>query len=350
MTLIAGCRTWNGICIATDTRVTHKPLQGKAYFKDDCQKCEIITGGPAIAVAGDCRTATLFKDALRKNYIGVFKDFAKRIQKREKLNEDPVSVLKNVIRVSLIEISNLKEVMTKNPRDTAICGLIGIIDLIPLRLSSQECLNIIQSLKYAPESNQVFIKNSIDIFRCANGEVDSIEINGFKQNALISFENMLGSTTTIAKLKICEVPFGQIAAFGSGVSDDHEDEQYRTLAYLLLQTPEDDLQVAAFHLTRTHGWSEQVVPKDSQYGFKTFGGANLAMMLMPDPKDPENHVELAVLKGKFHRKSDNKVISDVYENENGLLCVKGEDGKEYVLKPFSQYDMGNLDSLQLMWI
>lgn len=187
-----------------------------------------------------------------------------------------------------------------------------------------------------------FFNNSIDIFRCAGGEIDSLEINGFKQNALISFENILG-----AKLEINEVPFGQIAAFGSGVSDDHKEEQYRTLAYLLLRTPEDDLHTAAFHLTRTHGWSEQVVPEDSRYGFKTFGGANLAMMLMPDPKDPNNRVELAVLTGKFHRQSDKKVVSDVYENDQGKLCVKGEDGIEYILKPFSQYDLQNLDSLQM---
>jgi len=71
------------------------------------------------------------------------------------------------------------------------------------------------------------------------------------------------------------------------------------------------------------------------------------MMLMPDPKDPNNRVELAVLTGKFHRQSDKKVVSDVYENDQGKLCVKGEDGIEYILKPFSQYDLQNLASLQM---
>ncbi|MFZ5376460.1 MAG: hypothetical protein ACOZAN_02195 [Patescibacteria group bacterium] len=342
MTLIAGCRTWNGVCLATDTRVTYKPPNGKPFYKDDCQKCETITGGPAIAVAGDCRTATLFKQSLTKKYIQTYQGFVKRIQNGEKLNEDPITVLKDLIKESLIEVSNLDEIMKRDSGETAICGLIGVIDLIPLKLNSQECSNIINSLKYTPEANQVFFKNSIDIFRCAGGEIDSIEIDGFKQNALISFENIVG-----VKLEINEVQFGQIAAFGSGVSDDHAEEQYKTLAYLLLQTHEDDLQTAAFHLTRTHGWSEQVIPEDERYGFKTFGGANLAMMLMPDPKDPNNHVELAVLKGKFHRQSDKKVISDVYENGEGKLCVKGEDGIEYLLKPFSQYDIQGMDSLEL---
>lgn len=342
MTLIAGCRTWNGVCLATDTRLTHKPLNRKAYYKDDCQKCETITGGPAIAVAGDCRTATLFKQSLTEKYVQAYQGFVKIDQNGRRLDEDPITVLKGLIKESLIEVSNLDEVMKREPRETAICGLIGVIDFIPLRLSSQECSNIIESLKYAPKANQAFFKNSIDIFRCASGEIDSIKIDGFKQNTLIAFENIIG-----VKLEINEVPFGQIAAFGSGVSDDHKEEQYKTLAYLLLQTPEDDLQTAAFHLTRTHGWSEQVVPEDSRYGFKTFGGANLAMMLMPDPKDPNNHVELAVLTGKFHRQSDKKVVSDVYENDQGKLCVKGEDGIEYLLKPFSQYGIQDLDSLQL---
>lgn len=343
MTLIAGCRTWSGVCIATDTRVTHRPATGKPFYTDDCQKCETITGGPAIAVAGDCRTATLFKQTLTKKYVQTYQGFVKRIQNGEKLNEDPTVVLKDLIKESLIEVSNLDEVMKRDSRETAICGLIGVIDLIPLRLSSQECSNIIESLKYTKEANQAFLKNSINIYRCAGGEIDSIEINEFKQNALITFENILG-----AKLEINEVPFGKIAAYGSGVSDDHEEEQYKTLAYLLLQTPENDIQTAAFHLTRTQGWSDQVVPEDSRYGFKTFGGANLAMMLMPDPKDPEGHVELAVLTGKFHRQSDKKVVSDVYENAEGKLCVKGEDDKEYVLQPFSQYNVGNLESLLLM--
>lgn len=342
MTLIAGCRTWNGVCLATDTRVTHKPPKGKPFYTDDCQKCEIITGGPAIAVAGDCRTAALFKQILTKKYVQAYQGLVNRIQNGEKLNEDPIIVLKDLIKESLVEVSNLGEVMKRNSSDTVICGLVGVIDLIPLRLNSQECSNIIESLKYTSQANQAFFKNSIDIFRCAGGEIDSIKIDGFKQNALISFENIVG-----IKLEVNEILFGQIAAFGSGVSDDHTEEQYKTLAYLLLQTHEDDLQTAAFHLTRTHGWSEQVVPKDERYGFKTFGGANLAMMLMPDPNDPDNHVELVVLKGKIHRQSDKKVVSDVFENDQGMLCVKGEDGIEYLLKPFSQYDIQGLDSLEL---
>lgn len=348
MTLIAGCRTWNGVCLATDTRVTHKPIKGKAFYRDDCQKCETVTGGLALAVAGDCQTAALFKEILRKNFVQAYKGFATRIQNGEKLNEDPVTVLKEVIRESLIEVSNLKAVYSRPAKDTAISGLIGTIDLIPLKLSSQECLNIVSALKFAPTANKVFFKNSQAIFKCANGDMESIEISGFNQNALIAFENVLASSVTHAKLEVNEVPFGQVAVFGSGVSDDHEEEQYKTLAHLLLQTPENDLETAAFHLTRTHGWSDQVVGVDKKYGFKTFGGANLAMMLMPDPKDPINGIELAVLKGKFHRKSDGKVVSDVYENDQGTLCVKGEDGKEYVLQPFSKYDTGELDSLQLI--
>ncbi len=348
MTLIAGCRTWGGVCFATDTRVTHKPLQAKPFYRDDCQKCETVTGGLALAVAGDCQTASLFKGVLKKNFIQAYKGFVERIQNGEKLSENPITVLKEVTRESLIEVSNLKAVYSRPARDTAISGLIGTMDLIPLRLTSQECLDIVNAVKFAPNANRLFFKNSQAIYQCANGDVESIEISGLNQNALIAFENVLASSVTHAKLEVNEVPFGQVAVFGSGVSDDHKTEQYKTLAHLLLKTPEDDLQAAAFHLTRTHGWSDQVVEEDKKYGFKTFGGANLAMMLMPDPKDPINGIQLAVLKGKFHRKSDGKVVSDVYENDQGILCVKGEDEKEYVLQPFSKYDTVELDSLQLI--
>ena len=160
----------------------------------------------------------------------------------------------------------------------------------------------------------------------------------------------MGSGTTKAILDVKEVPFGRVAVFGSGVNDDHTEEQYKTLAYLLLQTPEDDPQTAAFHLTRTHGWSELVVGKNQEYGFKTFGGGTLAMMHMPDPNNPETRIELAVLKGKFHRKPDGKIISDVYEKADGKLYVKGEDQKEYLLRPFSEYNIGNLESLELLLI
>lgn len=332
MTLIAGCRTWNGVCFATDTRVTYKPKIGKPYYKDDCLKCETITGGLVIAVAGDCRTAALFKEILTNNHIKIYQEFAEIIKSGEKVNQDPILVLNNLIRESLIEVSNLDEVMKRSNEETAICGLIGVIDLVPLSLNTKECLNLIKSLEYTSESNEVFMKNSIDIFRCANGDIDSIEIDGFRNNKLLSFENIVG-----VKLDVNEVPFGQVAAFGSGVSDDHEDEQYRTLAYLLIRTEENDLESAAFHLTRTQGWSEEVVPKDEKYGFKTFGGANLAMMLMPDPRNVNERIQLTVLKGKFHRQVDKKVISDVYENDQGKLCVRGEDGIEYILKPFSKY-------------
>jgi len=347
MTLIAGCRTWSGVCIATDTRVTHKPISGKPFYKDNCQKSEIITGGPALAVAGDCQTATLFKKTLTKNYVNKFKELLKKREIGIEVNEDPVELLINLARESLIEVSNLKEVTSRPAKDTAISGLIGLVDLVPMKLNKEECSNIIKALKYAPKSNRLFLDNAIEIFKCANGDIDCVEIKGFKQNALVSFENVLGSRTTKATLDVKEVPFGQVAVFGSGVSDDHIEEQYKTLAYLLLQTHADDIQLAAFHLTRTHGWSEQVVGENKKYGFKTFGGSTLAMMLMPDPNDPESRVELAVLKGKFHRKPDGKIVSNIYKKDDGKLYVKGEDEKEYILIPFSEYPIGGLESLEL---
>lgn len=177
--------------------------------------------------------------------------------------------------------------------------------------------------------------------------MDSVEIQGCRQSTLIAFNNVLFGTTTKAILDVHEVPFGQVAVYGSGVSDDHAVEQYKTLAYLLLKTPADDLETAAFHLTRTHGWSDQVVKADVRYGFKTFGGATLAMALIPDPKDPKGGVDLILIKGEFNRKSDGKVISNIFKNKDGEICAKGEDGKTSILKPFSQYGLGQLDSLQL---
>jgi hypothetical protein len=182
-------------------------------------------------------------------------------------------------------------------------------------------------LKHTNTAHLIIQKYLLEIIACANGEKKNVELEEFSQNILISFTNILGSAYTQATLKVNAVPFGEIKVLGSGVSMDHNEEQFKTLAYLLIETQPENLPDSAFHLTRTHGWSEQTVPAHPKYGFQTFGGASLPMIIYADPNKPDN-VELTVLTGKVYRKSDDKLISEVYENSDHKLCARGEDGEE----------------------
>lgn len=336
MTLIAGTRVWKGVCLATDTRVTYKPSSGVAFYKDDCQKCEMVTGGLAISVAGDGKTSSLFFDSLKKNHVKTYQRYVDKRLNGEEIRDEPEDVAKAVIRESLREVANMPEVMSRPASETKISGLIGLVDSIPLRLKQVECQNIMRALEYARNVNAFVGRNLPQIIDCANGSRAYVEFSEFTQNALFTYESVLGSSSTNAVLEVKPVPFGQVAVFGSGVSIDHAVQQFHTLGYILLETDTENVHDAAFHLTRTHGWSDIVVPVDRRYGFKTFGGASLATVLMTDPASPTN-VELVLLTGDFHRKSDGKIISSVYERADKKLCAKGEDGKENVLIPFSQY-------------
>ncbi len=207
-----------------------------------------------------------------------------------------------------------------------------MLDTVPLKLKSSECKNIIQAVNQARSVNEVIMEYLPEMIDCAKEKIQFVEISSLRQSVLISFENMIGSV-----LSVEPVPFGLVTVHGSGASKDHQEDQFQTLAYTLIETPVDNIEDAAFHLTRTHGHSEQTVPINPNYGFKTFGGATLAMMLVPFPSNPQFRVDLQVLTGDAFRQDDKKMISSVYLNDSHQLCGKGEDGKENVLVPFSKY-------------
>jgi hypothetical protein len=128
MTLIAGTRTWKGICLAADTRVTKEDMSSTVTFADNCQKCELAGGGLALAVAGDCQTARLFEQVLRKNYKSCYQDILQRKISGEIISLEPEDVLIDVMKDSLREVSILPAVLNRPVKDTIIGGLVALID------------------------------------------------------------------------------------------------------------------------------------------------------------------------------------------------------------------------------
>jgi hypothetical protein len=328
MTLIAGTPTWSGICIGSDTRATHKNTQPVSYT-DDILKVDILPQGVGIAVAGNCSVATIFRDVLAKNLS----------ENRETSTtyEGPSQIIVDIVKKSLIEITQIEEISRQPSNITKISGLISLIDIgVPMRLSNKECQKLIQIIKNKNPTTQLWVKYGEHIRQCALSGEGFVELYEYPHSVLVSFQNVIGSATQYGILDVHVVPMGTIEAWGSGVSGDHEEQELKTLEYILFGVEPGNVDAAAIHLLRTHGWSERVVPPDPLYKFRTFGGGYLAGAFIP-MKDYPERVEFRVSKGEFYRDSQHTdLICSVYE-QNGDLYVKTSEGKEWKLIKFWQY-------------
>lgn len=329
MTLVAGTITWNGVLMCTDTRATHKHNDGTYSYTDDILKIDMLPAGLGIGVAGDCRTATVFREILNNRF--------RENEEQSDSFDGPAQIIKSIIEDSLRDLANDSEISEKDPNETEISGLISSIDTgIRMRLSSENCKKIMEIQSKNNYQNSVWNKYK-DVFKkCADGLVDVIELPEYHRSLLFSFRSRLAVGMGGGVLDVEIVPFGKIAVCGSGRSEDHEEQQINTLSYALFGTEADQIEDSALHILRTHGWSERVKTIDEKYGFRTFGGGYLAGAFFQSRENPERVVFGVSTRDIFRDKNHTNLVCSVYQTGNDL-CVKTGDGEDLILTKFWEY-------------
>lgn len=327
MTLIAGATTWKGVCIGADTRATLKKSNPPSY-KDDIMKIDITPGGFGIAVAGSCDVATHFRAIFIEN-ISTNTYF-------DDSYEGAANVTEKIIKKTLQDLANIPKIAYKISKDTHFAGLVANIDVdVRLRLGNTECQQLIEVSRYARKKNSIWKKYSKVIRDCANNKIEYVEFE-YPRPLLFSFESQIGSSLSPAILKIEQIPFGQLAAWGSGKTDNHDIEQIKTLGLMLIEVEPDSPDDSSIHLLRTHALSELNNLADPKFGFKTFGGGYLAgALVLKDEKT--RMMEFRVSKGDYFKNKNGDLVCSVYER-NRKLYVKTNEGKEWELKEFWNYD------------
>ncbi len=334
MTLIAGAIVWNGICVGADTRATHTdPLTNNHTYTDDILKIDMLPVGLGIAVAGNCDTASIFREVFSRKLI--------ENKKTDNSYDGPANIVKGIIEESLHELAFDTRVSRKPAEQTGIAGLIiGVDKGASLRLDQNECSRILEIVNNREINTSVWKKYKKNIEGCAKGEASYIELREYPQSTLFSFESMLGSRTSPGFLKVDRIPFGRVEALGSGKSGDHDIQQKNTLFYCLFGVDPDSPEAiddSAVHVLRTHGWSERVVPINPKYTFPTFGGGYLAGAFLETPPN-SGMVQFRVALGDYFRDATRTdLVCSVYINSSGRLSVRTRKGEEVELKKFWEY-------------
>jgi hypothetical protein len=240
---------------------------------------------------------------------------------------------------SLKELAFEKSITSRPAEDSYIAGLVCGLDRtdVPLILKPKECQRIIDIYYHNNfRDGYIWKKYGINIKECASGERKYLAIKEFNRPLLYSFESRLQSATKKGILSVDIIPFGEVVVWGSGVSSDHNEQQMNTLGYCLFGVDPKDIDDSAIHLLRTHGWSERVIPIDTDFGFRTFGGGYLSCALI-EPEGSPGMVEFRISKGEYFRDPEHTdLVCKVYERE-GKLCVESM-GKKIELKKFWEYD------------
>lgn len=332
MTLIAGTIGWNGVYIATDTRVTKKPINGgQATFSDDILKCEMLTGGITLAVAGSAFVSKLLKECIERKHIEWYQDALVKKANGHTFTETPTEVLENIVRESIQEVFSSSAVIGMGNDDSAVSGLAALVDTVPMELSQQECKKIVEIIDISSAKNSVVQKHESEIRRCAKGEIPRVVLSEFLQGCLVAYESRVPGVLNVEPVRI-----GEIRVYGSGTATNHTEEQKRTLGYMLCETEPQELRDVAFHLTRTHAISDRDIPVDPRFGFKTFGGGIVPTFLIEDPNNP-GHVELTAVELDLKLKPDGRLFSSLFHDSAGHLHIINSDGSEFVLTKFSDY-------------
>lgn len=345
MTLIAGAVGWGGVYLVSDTRVTKESTDGSYSYSDDILKCEITKGGLAIAVSGSVFVNKLLKEDLENRLTNWYKDALIKKKNGYKFTQTPTEVLKEHVEESLRDVFLTDEVFSMSSDDSRVSGLVAIIDNVPMRISTFECKLLKKIISNSVCVNPIINKYKNKIIECSEGIIDSVEIIEFSQGSLVFYESESQSGISPGKLEVNSVNFGEIKAFGSGVSNSHETDSIQTLRYMLCETLPNDYTSIAFHLTRTIGLSDSQVGVDPKFGFKTFGGGVVPSFLLSQGASYSDigNSALIVLEGDIRWKSDGSLFSEVgHDNQNQTWVITAE-GKKETLTKFSEY--GSKDKL-----
>lgn len=339
MTLIAGAIGWGGVYLVSDTRVTKRSDKGSYSYKDDILKCEITKGGLAMAVSGSVYVNTLLKNDLEKRLTNWYEDVLVKKSNGYKFTQTPQEVLIQHIEDSLRDVFTTDEVMAMPSEDSIIKGLIALIDNFPMRLNQVECKLLGNLIAIPNVKNETINKYRGDIEDCIKGKKSEVKISEYKQGCLVYYESVAQSHNSMGKLEVSGVKFGEIKAFGSGVSPTHIADSQDTLKYMLCDTNPTDYSSIAFHLTRTIGLSDSQVPADPLIGFKTFGGGVIPAFLLSYGADSSNIgiASLLVVEGDIRRKSDGSIFSEAGHDAKGNVWVTTSEGNKETLTKFSEY-------------
>lgn len=322
MTLIAGSAHWQGICLNSDTRAT----LSDGRYEDNFQKISHIHGGIGMAAAGDCLSAIMFRETLRKNLDEV-------LHSGKKINDKKmVDFMSGIIVKSMKDVHNHPYINERPIYEIDTTGLIGInFPFLNLTLNSAEANNLLEILANANQPlNSIYSKIIEKISWCANSPFNNIMFEEFPLSILFTYKLKLFYDAAACIYDLKRVPFGKIIAIGSGSSFDYVNKVPRILSWMLFAPGSENIENATFHLSALLEYAEQEVPENKKFGFKTFGGSIIAAVIR-NHKNGNSSTDIML--GDFGSKIKNKIISKVYEKD-GKLWIETREGKNFELKTF----------------
>jgi hypothetical protein len=322
MTLIVGTAHWNGVCITTDTRVTY-PLN--KTHRDDVQKLHHVHGGVGVGTAGNVLVSQLFLKSLR-NRLEMHGTVGAKLFP----GQSSIPTFKIIIEDALSDLSGDSDIQLIPPEDSVIQGIVGINDSgMKLRLNRDESYKYMMAAANSSSLNTAYVGHIAAVAACERGEIPYAEFAEFNHNFLMTYEYHPDSGVAVVET----VPFGTIVALGSGSNFEYSTYSPKILGQVLFDTPVDDIDSATLHLAQMYYHAEQLVPEDSQYGFRTFGGAILPGVVTTNMTD--NMSMTRIVLGDLTDRKTMKIISGTHE-KNGELLVNSGDGIDKPLVLFSE--------------
>lgn len=322
MTLIVGTPHWNGACFTSDTRETRTTITGDVTYEDDALKFTLLAGGIGMAAAGNKGLNVIFRSIVTK----ILYEDAKKT--KYKSTDNPIAFFGSLTMKALKSTPkhpDAKKYLIPNDK-TRISGLIGGAVLwLPLRIWQDEAKNLIDIILEAPTLNSVYTKHHQEILKCAAGEIPHKDFLEFPYSFVLMYNLVLDKDGQPIIWSIVRVPFGKIAAFGSGSKFPLFKHIPRVLGWLLFNQEADDIELAAMQLSQIHGYADKYIGPKFGFSFKDFGGG-----IIPGIATSKG---VGVVQGEIRSKPDRALIADVY-SQQGKLWVKTSKNVPYQLKEF----------------
>ena len=325
MTLIVGTVHWKGICFTSDTRATRQTVTGDMTYEDDAQKVSIITGGFGIAASGNALVNSIFKAVLRSK---IEEDMLTLKNTVASTDSHRQVFIYSVIKNSLVEVSELPRIKALKEK-AGIRGFIGGVDpRLPLTLGPEECKSVVEIFINSPQLNSIYKKYHEEILSCSNGTRTTVV---FKE---LPFGFLYGYSLEIKKkrlvLNLDRIPFGTLAAFGSGSEFAYESIAPRILGWVLMNQEPEDIHQAVSHLTQIHSYADKEVLATPGFDFKTFGGGIVPAVL----HDREGMASMEIPLAKYFDK-EHKLITEIFQKD-GKLYIKTPKLEDHILRPFTE--------------
>ncbi len=334
MTLIVGALHWKGVCITCDTRETKIFPSGDKTYNDDALKFALVVGGIGMAAAGNKGVNIIFRSILA--------DILKKDQEKTKykVTQNPVEYFGSLVMKALRLVPkhpDIKKYCSKD-ENTRISGLVGgVIPWLSLHIWPDEAKRLIEIMINSKSLNSVYTRHHQEIVECANGQRPYKNFPEFPHSFLLAYRLVIDKNGKPIIRMIFRVPFGAIAAFGSGSKFPIIRYSPRILSWVLFVQKPKEIEYASMHLAQVHGYADLHIKDELGFHFKSFGGG-----IVPGCITEKG---VGIVRGEILSKPDKKVISRIFKYK-GQLCIETPKGDKLVLKEFPKVPV--LDGIKLI--